>query len=519
MLSADGTQRRWFGSSDAAGVTWSPDSRMVAYVEGRTIVLFDIATQTASTLVSVDGGADALAWSPDGTEIAFGSGYELHVVDVRTRRQRTLTESGDTPVWSPDGTRIAFSWFTDDFERELWTIARDGRDVRRVDSARDTSDYAITWCLDSRTLVFTRPRSAGPGSDVWLAAVDGSAERRVTRAFPSGADFEAPSCAATTVADRATPPSIVVSPSRVLATRAAVVDLAADRRRVAYATRRSCVAMWSLSRGTAGRGRCTGDAHIETLAIAGQRAAWISLENLQYTLELEVVGPRGRASVDSANQKYTSEWIGNLAGDGAVLVYNSANRTRRGRANMRLWRVVGTGTRQLLASGPSAFEVTAVDADRIAVLRSDGRLVLLNSRGNRLAAFPLGRNGIDRSRGWPLRLAGSRLIVFRGATIEVRDAARGTVRHAWPTARSDLPLTLEDADATYAVYTAGIEIHVIRLSDGRDRVIGIADQEGPAHAELEPEGLYYSYNTPGGANLGRVAFVRRSALTALFDGA
>ena len=78
------------------------------------------------------------------------------------------------------------------------------------------------------------------------------------------------------------------------------------------------------------------------------------------------------------------------------------------------------------------------------------------------------------------------------------------------------PITLEDAQGDLAVYTAGIAINLLRLSDGRDHVLTIADQGEPAHAALEPEGLYYSYNRSGSETPGRLAFVQLRQLEAKF---
>jgi hypothetical protein len=40
----------------------------------------------------------------------------------------------------------------------------------------------------------------------------------------------------------------------------------------------------------------------------------------------------------------------------------------------------------------------------------------------------------------------------------------------------------------------------------------------PLHAEIEPTGLYYSYNIRGTGALGRVGFVGRSRLVRAFGG-
>ena len=145
------------------------------------------------------------------------------------------------------------------------------------------------------------------------------------------------------------------------------------------------------------------------------------------------------------------------------------------------------------------------------MLRAEGKFVLLSVHGKQLAAFTLQRTGIT-----DMKLAGLQLIILRGSTLEVRDARKGTLRHRWTIARSIAGTALEDAQGNFAVYTAGIAIHVLRLSDGRDQVIAIEDEAEPAHADLEPTGLYYSYNTSSGTAAGRVALVPYARLAAAF---
>jgi hypothetical protein len=138
-------------------------------------------------------------------------------------------------------------------------------------------------------------------------------------------------------------------------------------------------------------------------------------------------------------------------------------------------------------------------------------LVILNDHGKRLSAFRLGGSKVKA-----VTLTGSQLVVLRGTAFEVRDATTGKVKHRWPVASSDgASITLEDAQGNLAAYTAGIAIHVLRLTNGHDRVLAIAKQAGWANAALEPEGLYYSYSETGSAK-GRVAFVPLSELKARF---
>ena len=79
----------------------------------------------------VDG---APAWNPDGTKIAFhsnrGGDYDIWMVDVTSGTLTRVTNdarSDGFPIWNPDGSRLAFTR-----DRELWSVAADGSDERRV---------------------------------------------------------------------------------------------------------------------------------------------------------------------------------------------------------------------------------------------------------------------------------------------------------------------------------------------------------------------------------------------------
>jgi hypothetical protein len=66
---------------------------------------------------------------------------------------------------------------------------------------------------------------------------------------------------------------------------------------------------------------------------------------------------------------------------------------------------------------------------------------------------------------------------------------------------------VEDAEQGIATVVIGVAIHLIRLSDGRDLVLDIENQAGPSHAELEPAGLFDSWNEACTSKPGRLAFV------------
>lgn len=59
----------------------------------------------------------------------------------------------------------------------------------------------------------------------------------------------------------------------------------------------------------------------------------------------------------------------------------------------------------------------------------------------------------------------------------------------------------------------------MRLADGRHAVLEIDRQGGPAHARLELDGLYYSYNETHSRRPGRIAFVPVGEIARALDSA
>jgi hypothetical protein len=315
---------------------------------------------------------------------------------------------------------------------------------------------------------------------------------------------------------------LTLRPAHLLALASPVRDLSADGGRAAILAKPtdSCgpVGVWDPHGGITwlASSSCEGRIHgwwNGEFVIAAGRVAWIDADDPGESSPILVfdyveAGTLAAGTTTVAETDEEGEWLDNLAGDGSLLVYNSWNRSKP-----KLWRIIGAqkASAQLLLAGQDAGAVKAVDAGRIAVLRRDGNLVILNDRGRRLSSFRLDSKGIET-----VRLTGSQLVVQRGAAFEVRDTKSGAPKHRWPAAHSIAPIALEDAQGNFAVYTAGIAIHLLRLSDGRDRVLKIARQVGPAHADLEPRGLFYSYNRAGSTTPGRIAFVPLNELTTRF---
>lgn len=128
---------------DDAFPAWSPDGRSIIFLEGN-------AERTVSQLWIMDRNGrhqrqltfDATVkdqlpdWRPDGKLIAYQAGSDIWLIRPDGSGQVNIT---NTPAveevgtaWSPDGRRIAYLNFA---ERRVYTVRRDGTDVRAVGPA------------------------------------------------------------------------------------------------------------------------------------------------------------------------------------------------------------------------------------------------------------------------------------------------------------------------------------------------------------------------------------------------
>jgi TolB protein len=124
--------------------TWGPDGNQVAFVSDRTgspqiyITSADGVGQ-AVRITTSETYADKPTWSSlPYNEIAYtartGPGNDIKVIDMATRQVRQLTTgegTNESPAFAPNGRHLAFT-STRSGKKQIFTIARDGRDLRQI---------------------------------------------------------------------------------------------------------------------------------------------------------------------------------------------------------------------------------------------------------------------------------------------------------------------------------------------------------------------------------------------------
>jgi len=136
---------------------WSPDGSRIAFTvyyefgpKGQTFEIWTVNPDGIDPRLLVDlgqcgggGCSGGLAWSSDASMLAFHSLRDIplgtlvvesiYVVRADGSGLHRINNDGFQPSWSPDGSRIAFLRDYGFAELGLYTMARDGSDVRQVE--------------------------------------------------------------------------------------------------------------------------------------------------------------------------------------------------------------------------------------------------------------------------------------------------------------------------------------------------------------------------------------------------
>jgi Tol biopolymer transport system component len=501
LLTVAGSDRIVVKSS-AGALGWSPDGKTLAFATGDTLSLY--RGGRVSSLVSSGGKGDTLlafAWSPDGRVIAYSTREGVFVVRVaaptsngRRVYRRVIAFPGCwSDVGSPES-ELAFSP-----NGRLLAFDLDGTpgvlDTRRW-QARTFHDRGrdLSWLPDGRSLLFVqgcrdvRDELMASG-DVQSISVTGHIRTLVSAARSYGGQIVS---AAWTM-----PPSSVryrrAQPVTGFFAGGPVQKLAADVGRVAYA---SCgrISAWTADTGATvpieGRtDQCWSGrpAHVGSLAIAGDRVLWwwasLGLA-FRWSMEEAAIGAQHINLADgSGNLGSTpNDGTGTAVGSGSLLALSS-------------WKLHGTVVDQqtiqrvepggcpcpAISTSPGPYTPLDVDQDRIVVSGTNETRVLARD-GTVLLSVPVPTLAAQ--------LDGTQLVIAAANQLQVYDAINGAPEASWPMPAAPVghhcdiyadpscnygapraQITLEDVAHGLAAYIYAGRVHLLRLSDGADRIL------------------------------------------------
>jgi hypothetical protein len=315
------------------------------------------------------------------------------------------------------------------------------------------------------------------------------------------------------------PRRIELRPAQVFEPHQTVCALAADRLRIAIASG-DClspkVSIWSPpTDGVERLRRACSAALFDKLALARDSVVFTCAHgetDLTTYAEVHVATSRRDTTVDFqvvhkgdvSNPRSEGSTLGDLRGRDQLIVFGRWPINDGARVHEQVRRVLRNDTSAVNA--PEGLRPVAGDGERLALQRSDGRVLVVHADGVVVSTIPAGQRLIGAA------FAGSDLVLARGQHLDLIDIATGRQRGRWNViAGVDLV-----ASGSVAAWTFSGGIHLFDLARGREYLVRPRDSAAPFSVQVVPEGLYYSWSAPRSHAPGSVAFVPRAEVELAF---
>ncbi len=448
-----GGHERILVRADVFGFSCSRDGSRIAYATRDGVYLVSPANSRSHLLSSTPEDlfvfrAD-VAVSPNGRFVAFTLGQGIKIVDLRTRHVRALAPLGQGLVWAPDSSRLLYVESTQSTSGDsisvgdVKTVTPGGR-VRTVVSASKSYGgqlVAAAWTRSTRVL-YRRPQQVDgvfAGGPVQELVTDGD---RV--AFIACGAVSTWTTATNVVTTIARPPDYC---------------------------------RWVNSRG-----------HSYSLVLAGDRVAWVEKGwglCFHWDAYEATIGAAPIATGDGSGCLGGTpiDGVGTHVGAGGLLVRSAWHMTSDGSgravSEQSIERVEPDGCPcPVVSSSPGAYMPLDVDAGRI-VVSGTNETRILDANGAILLSLPVPALAAQ--------LSGRDLVLAAFSQLRVYDVDTGELRRTWPlptTAGHDCDLygdpsclasvrrlKLGDLAHGLAAYALDGQVHLLRLSDGADKIV------------------------------------------------
>jgi hypothetical protein len=234
---------------------------------------------------------------------------------------------------------------------------------------------------------------------------------------------------------------------------------------------------------------------IRSVAIAGIRSAW----TIRSRRADRILTSNSTACFDRivATVPRKDRGVTSLSGDAPALAYAISSGVEGGN-------IIGTvGARRVrpLVRGGKAPIAVSADAGKVAVANGDGTIDLRLAGGELVGT-------VQEPDAAAMALRADRLVALtRSGRLHVFVATTQEKLRDWPIPAGVSPRV--DMQFGVAVLTAGRKVFAVSLKTGRRAVIATAPSA--AHAEIEPPGVAYSYNSGSGGHLRFIRFAEVEA--------